>query len=309
MLIDLLYAPLGWTMLAIVFVVVFVLIQLFFALRHSFWPGLLTPLLFAGIWIYFAQDMTFLPIGEFITVTAPVKAVFVSIGKIGLLLSLLLYALVRISKSIKRKVRAQHRLQRLEEKERRLAEREAYFRQYQQEHGTLPPETAQNDQAPAGAAPAEAVQDTLQLDRQALRSKGEPSLTKPSFTIDRQAVLESTLPPDSQTAPGAPSPVEAALPIPPRETMPQAAAPQEMDAPAEAPAQKRLQIRPHTGANGKPQQSRKPQQRRKADGYAAPKTRRTDPAAQAQPDLSALFHPLPPQGQQDPNREDNQDLS
>ncbi|MEG1997251.1 MAG: hypothetical protein RR051_02290, partial [Clostridiales bacterium] len=73
--------------------------------------------LFAGLWFYVARNSSLLPLGELLAITEPVRLVFVSIGKIGLLVSLLLYGVIRLAKYVKKKVLAQRKQERLAQKQ------------------------------------------------------------------------------------------------------------------------------------------------------------------------------------------------
>lgn len=95
----------------------FVLVQLFLALRPGFIWGLLMPLMFALFWLAMVMQPAFLPF-EF-NLNATAIGLYDRIGLLGALFSLLIFALCRLGKLLRRKSRERRRLARVEEKQRR----------------------------------------------------------------------------------------------------------------------------------------------------------------------------------------------
>ncbi len=199
MLLDLLSQPIGWIILFILYLVIMLLIQLFFCLRRSFWPGLLMPLAFLLMFLYCALDVNLLPLGEFISVTEPVQQVWMICGLAGFLISLLFYFLVRITKGLKRRTMMETKRQIIAEKQRLMAQREAQ-REYEKEaQGEYPrPQSRASRSGYAmenGGLGADIDEEDLQLTRQYPREKitGQSSAAAgesqaQAFKIDRRSV-------------------------------------------------------------------------------------------------------------------------
>ncbi|MCR4962826.1 MAG: hypothetical protein K6B40_02960 [Firmicutes bacterium] len=246
MLLDMLYSPATWIFLFVIYLAIMFLIQLFFSLRWSFWPGLLMPLLFLLIWLNFALDLNLLPLDKFISVTEPVKQVWATIGQVGFLLSLLFYILVRMTKRMKRRAVSERKEQIMAEKQRLMAEREGHRQPNSanpapaagmQQHSAanpVPAAQAQPAQAPAAQraqqqsaaqaqpaqapAPAAAEAAWPGEDSQVTRQYSRKKDAKPEdeytqvFKIDRQAVYAAA---QADPAAGeAPAPESMVRPVP-----------------------------------------------------------------------------------------------
>ncbi|MDO4582215.1 MAG: hypothetical protein Q4B96_06520 [Bacillota bacterium] len=111
--------------LAFAFILIFIALQCFFALRRSPVPGLLMPLLFLVVWLNYGMDLGWLPEG--LAVNGSAKLFYLNTGRIGFAISLILYGLCRLGMRYNAARRERQRQQRLQEKQLRQELAQRYF--------------------------------------------------------------------------------------------------------------------------------------------------------------------------------------
>ncbi len=99
-------------------IILVVLLQFFLALRPFFLWGLIPPLLFAGLWLYFGNGSGNIPILD-LPLNQTAMDFYSQVGQLGLLISLIIFVFCRLLLLARERARKKRREQRLAAKRER----------------------------------------------------------------------------------------------------------------------------------------------------------------------------------------------